>query len=1597
MKRMFISCIIALIAFGGLFGTALSESFSDGNFPPPGWKVINSGDANTWFRLSNPQAHTSVCAAIDYSTSAHNDWLISPQLSPSIGDAAFSFWAANVSSTYLDRYNVKLSTTSNNQEDFTVNLAANIAPAYGWAQYSYSLSAYAGQTVYVAIQAISTNMGRLLIDDVTGPAKTGFEGFETNDFSSYDWTNSSASPWTIQDNNVALGSYAAQSGMIAHGESSSITLTQAGLLAGNISFYQKVSSEAYCDYQDFYIDDVWQGGWSGEVGWTLRSFPVTAGTHTFKWTYIKDTQNSSGSDCAWIDEIYLPPVIYGTEANPYLIYNFNQLNTVRSFLGATHSNKYFKLMSDIDASPTITTTWVPVGISSSMFYGNFDGNNHTISNLKSLYYGAYHGLFGMTAVGSTVKNVILSNTCSFLGDGDTGSVVGHNKGLVQNCYSSATVNIGNADGGGGVVGNNLGTIKDCRFLGSISRSGSGVTCNKIGGLAGNNETGGVIENSFSIGSVTGNTWCGSLVGWNNGTVSRSHANGTVTGAGNTIGGLVGQNNGSINNSYSLANISGASYVGGLVGYNSGTVTNSYSTGVPTASGQKGGFCGANGATISGCYWDTQTSGIATSYGGTGKTTAQMKTQSTFTGWDFTRETANGTNDYWTLWSYDNLGYPELFWKHANEIRVPVATYPDASASNLPLAGFDITWTPNSGGQLPASYTLYMVLGDETQLHNTAYEGQHTFSGITATLFNPVTTGGITFQDGEQWYWEVVAFNAAGTASPSSGIRYFFTARDPFATEGFELGNVENSDNIFEWTQVYGYGYSQWHANRTQTTYNCSPRSGNWNLTMYYATDYYNFGWLFRPYPLVGGVTYDVELYARQNTDWYGNAQIAMHFGSSASPEGMTTEITPPYMVNVTNGDYQRIAATFTPATSGTYYLGIQNRVAGLIYYMSIDDVTVRPRALPDPVTLVNPANLATGQSLYPTFSWTPAPTGGLVTGYKVYCQASTTPITPSILLATVPSNTVGYTLNSQLDTDTTYYWMIVPTNDMGDASGSPVHSFSTIATSLLSETFDTFLPANWAGYHTEGTDNLVPDNNAWYQWQWQNAESTPPNPSAYLNIFYILKHWLVTPPLQLGGAPYQLQLDIALTDWNSSGPITDDPNGTTGIDDKFKILIGDGSSWTTATVLREWNNTGSEYVYNDIPNTGLHVTIPLDAYSGVKYIAFYGESTEPNADNDLFVDNVRVFIPQASDLAAISISGAATGLAGAPVTHSVTVANCGTATQSSYSVYLKSVSPAATLATLNVSDPLAGGASATHSITWTPSNPGIDLAIYAEVVLPADSIQTNNSTASIGFFPHVAGALVESFESGIPANWTVLNPDGNRYSWEQMYIWPHSGNTSATIIAEVYMQSDDWLITPPLQLSATTTDAISFWMRSYDVSCPEDWEVLVSTTNTQPASFSMIDSGTLLSSDFSRKEYNLDSYGNAVIYFAVRYRSYSNIALSVDDFHGPLVYIPASLDNPSVTVTYSGNNVILDWNTVAGASEYHVFASDDPYSWPPDYTVVQAPSISYSFDASTVTGKFFRVTAFAGRSNSKPIFSPPARMDDSRMEALKAKLKEKRK
>lgn len=154
---------------------------------------------------------------------------------------------------------------------------------------------------------IALDMGMQYINhSIMIPIGAVMEGFESGDFSAFAWSNNSSIPWTIVNNDHQSGSYSARSGDINDNGSTTLQLTLDVGMDSEIKFYRKVSSENNYDFLKFYIDDAEQGSWSGTRAWEQVSYPVSAGARTFKWTFIKDVSQASGSDAGWIDDIIFP-------------------------------------------------------------------------------------------------------------------------------------------------------------------------------------------------------------------------------------------------------------------------------------------------------------------------------------------------------------------------------------------------------------------------------------------------------------------------------------------------------------------------------------------------------------------------------------------------------------------------------------------------------------------------------------------------------------------------------------------------------------------------------------------------------------------------------------------------------------------------------------------------------------------------------------------------------------------------------------------------------------------------------------------------------------------------------------------------------------------------------------------------------------------------------------------------------------------------------------------------------------------------------------------------------------------------------------------
>ncbi len=132
------------------------------------------------------------------------------------------------------------------------------------------------------------------------------ETFEGGSFHTSTWSQGS-NPWTYDNSNAHNGSYSLRSKVnLSNSQTSEVTITRTYASADSISFYYKVSSEENYDKFHFYIDNNDLLCESGDVEWTRAAFPVSAGSHTFKFAYTKDYSVGNGSDCAWIDDVAFP-------------------------------------------------------------------------------------------------------------------------------------------------------------------------------------------------------------------------------------------------------------------------------------------------------------------------------------------------------------------------------------------------------------------------------------------------------------------------------------------------------------------------------------------------------------------------------------------------------------------------------------------------------------------------------------------------------------------------------------------------------------------------------------------------------------------------------------------------------------------------------------------------------------------------------------------------------------------------------------------------------------------------------------------------------------------------------------------------------------------------------------------------------------------------------------------------------------------------------------------------------------------------------------------------------------------------------------------
>lgn len=480
------------------------------------------------------------------------------------------------------------------------------------------------------------------------------------------------------------------------------------------------------------------------------------------------------------------------------------------------------------------------------FSGHFDGQGFSIGNLTidANVVGSRNGLglFGyVSGVNAEIKNLSLKNISITGRDYSNylGAVCGFiERGTISHCHATGTVT-----GGawscylGGVCGyNSHGSINNCHSIGQV---GGGMESEYLGGLCGINDYGSLSQ-CHSVGRVTGGTgsYClGGLCGDNYArNISQCYSEGSVDGD-SEIGGLCGRNlYGTISDCYAGGAAEGNYRVGGLCGYNEyASISNCYATGLVSGLVGKysppknlGGLVGRSNSTkgsITTSFWDMESSGQATSDGGTEESTAQMQMSRTFleANWDFVDETENGNEDLW--WIDEGQDYPHLWW----ELLYEEPNDPDIVQSSAPVHRL---WSP--------AYETYFYTIDEAEkdafLQDAAagweddgtayyaYDDANEPNVAPVYRFHSAISGAYfyTIDEAEKnyivqtyptaWTYERIAFYAFPVDSQPAGaapVHRFWSAAS--GCHFYTIDEDEKNTLINEYSDVWTYEGTAWYA------------------------------------------------------------------------------------------------------------------------------------------------------------------------------------------------------------------------------------------------------------------------------------------------------------------------------------------------------------------------------------------------------------------------------------------------------------------------------------------------------------------------------------------------------------------------------------------------------------------------------------------------------------------------------------------------------------------------------------------------------------------------------------------------------------------
>ncbi len=387
-------------------------------------------------------------------------------------------------------------------------------------------------------------------------------------------------------------------------------------------------------------------------------------------------------------------------------------------------------------------------------------------------------------------------------------------------------------------------------------------------------------------------------------------------------------------------------------------------------------------------------------------------------------------------------------------------------------------------------------------------------------------------------------------------------------------------------------------------------------------------WFFlAPVTMQENVQYNISFNYRANSTIFPE-KLEFYVGRIAGSQHMQTQLFTNQNINFTS--YENAEINFTPQESGRYVFGWHVNSDADMAALYVDDIHIELEPT-QPIIGLNKTEINFGEVMFTQSKIDSFSIKNI--GVNTLKITSITSDSNDFVLSdlTYPisisgDDSVVVTVSFTPQTEGNISGIITVQDSTGNSatinlSGNGINA--TITPEFL-QTFDNvpagnFFPENWKIYKGLLTENsnLEEVSECWSTDDFANVQTDPVNKAANILLSgAYLKHWLVTPPIDLGDSThYQIELDAALTQTYTNEP------AQLSQDDKVCIVIStdNGQTWSSDNVLYEWNSQNQE------SNLSSHHTIDLSNYSGIVQIGFYGESTVDNGAKMFYIDNFGIY------------------------------------------------------------------------------------------------------------------------------------------------------------------------------------------------------------------------------------------------------------------------------------------------------------------------------------------------------------------------------------